>query len=167
MLPKFTWQVLALLCLVSACQEKVLYSGDDEINSTPFKNNLVKKGGKWSVSREDNYYSNDNQRDYYGYDKAIFIGEIEFTEEEPEVSIAGDLGSWTPENGNAHTILYQVTSRSSIQIAIYKWENNEMTEHMGYVAHLDWTKDEMIWEGHDNSVQNDTLILHRYYFKRI
>lgn len=161
-------KILILLISLSSCGEKkVFYSGDDYINSSPFKKNLKADNGRWEVAQEDVYYSNNNAQDYYGYKAAVVIGEIEFTEEEPSTTIAGDLGSWTPKGGTTEQLLYQVSAQKTLEIGIFDYESNSVTFSGGYTAHFGWSETEMVWEGHDNSYSGDTLIKHTYYFRKL
>lgn len=160
--------VFVLIIIFSNCGEKkIFYSGDDAINSSPFKKNLLENNGRWEVSQEDVYYSDNNAQVYYGYKPAEVIGIMEFTEEEPDITIAGDLGNWTPKGGTTEQILYQVSARQSLEITIMGYENSSTTWHDGYTAHFGWSEEEMVWEGHDNSHSGDTLIKHTYYFRNI
>lgn len=161
----------AIIVLWSSCGEKkIFYSGDDVINSSPFKKNLLENGGRWEVSQEDVYYSDNNAQVYYGYKPAEVVGVIEFTKEEPAISIAGDLGNWTPNGGTTEQILYQVSAQKSLEITIMGYENGATTPSpigKSYVGHFGWSEDEMIWEGNDHSHTGDTLIKHTYYFRNL
>lgn len=158
--------LLGIICLGS-CQRKVIYAGDDSVNSSPFKKNLVKKDGQWQVNREEQYFTDNNQRDYLGYKEAVLHGVMTFTEDEPSTSIAGSMGRWNPVDGDEIDILYQVSAENTIQIAIYEWIDNKTAGHMGYTAHLDWDRDNMVWEGHDYDHRGDTLVKYWYYFTRL
>lgn len=161
-----------LIIILSSCGEKkIFYSGDDYINSSPFKQNLLENGGRWEVSQEDVYYSDNNAQVYYGYKPAEVIGIMEFTEEEPDITIAGDLGNWTPEGGISEQILYQVSAQTSLEITIMGYKNSSTAASpsigSSFTGHFGWSEDEMVWEGHDNSHSGDTLIKHTYYFRNL
>ena len=158
---------LIMIISFSSCEKKFFYSGEDSINSSPFKRNLLKGDGRWEMSQEDVYYTDNNAQVYLGYKPAEVIGIMEFTEEEPTITIAGDMGTFTPTNAATEQILFQISAMNSIEISVAKWENNTTTTQKGYTAHFGWSEEQMIWEGHNHSHFGDTLVKHTYYFSKI
>lgn len=155
----------SIIVLVS-CEYEFL---GGSINSSPFKKNLTKDGGKWEVSREDFYYTDNNAKLPLGQEAPFVTGVMTFTEEDPEVNIAGNLGTWTPKNGTIEDILYQMSSPEySIEFTVWKWENNSTTDHSGYSPHVDWDENQMTWTGHEYThLPGDTLVKHWYHFKKL
>jgi len=141
---------------------------DDGPNSSKFKRNLLKADGIWEVSREDNYYTDNNDQNYLGGESPVVIGTMQFTKEETPIKVAGDMGLWTPKDSASVDIIYQIYTETSIQVSIYTWKNEVMDFDAGYHVLDDYDKYRMTWNGHDNThLPGDTLVKHTYYFENL
>lgn len=80
------------------CQEKVFYSGDDKINVSPFKRNLLKKGGEWEMSIQEHYYTDNNAQVFLGNNEPVLVGNMIFSDEKPDKLVLQEVECYSPHS---------------------------------------------------------------------
>ena len=157
-----------MILMFASCQEKLIYTGDDKLNAGPFKRNLLKKGCEWEVCIQEHYYTDNIAQDFLGKSEPVLVGSMFFSDEKPDgISIAGRGVLFNATNGTSQQMLYQVSARSIIEVALWDVNDGKTSNHQGFEASQAWSKENMIWTKYDHGHSGDTLTKYEYHLKNI